>query len=142
MAILGDSAIFANDAFTSQQWTDLRRSTELSPVHRLMLAVLDDALRCAGLIPKQSNGVARPHRNLVAARHASRKREAVRIAAVAWMLADDSACGPFSFIALCDALGLDAGRLRALVDHPDGQHLATAAITGSITTGDRRHHGG
>jgi len=97
-----------------------------SPVKRLMLAMLEDALRCAGVIPRRGYPP-RLHRTAASTASAAariRKVSVRRLEAIGWMLADDSD-GPFSFEAVCDALGLDAGRLRALVaptpaDHHNG----------------------
>jgi hypothetical protein len=58
---LGDESIFAPDTTTPSQWRDLRTNFEArSGLQRLQTAILDDALRCAGLlgqrgrVPRQS----------------------------------------------------------------------------------------
>jgi len=124
MAILGDSATLAPDVLVPSQWRDLHRNHEAPPLQRLQFAVLEDGLRCAGVIGRRTYP---PRKRVTPTSTASatdrlRKVGIQQRESIAWMLADDSACGPFSFIALCDALGIDAARLRALVDHHDGDH--------------------
>jgi len=123
VAILGDSAIFANVAFTPQQMADTRRSASLSPVHRLQFAVLEDGLRCAGVIGRRTYP---PRKRVTPTSTASatdrlRKAGIKRVEAIRWMFADD-ADGPFSFAVLCDELQIDAARLRNLVEHRGGDH--------------------
>src|SRR5262249_45077967 len=64
------------------------------PVHKLMLAVLEQALRDCG------------------ARHACRKSFTVE--ARQWLL-DADADGPFASATICEVLGIDADRMRQRV---------------------------
>ena len=68
---------------------------ELQPEKRLMFAVLADAIRTA---TQQEVAVRQRRCQLI--------REAK-----AWFAADDQEW-PFSFVSICDALGIDAARLR------------------------------
>jgi hypothetical protein len=65
----------------------------------LRLAILQDAIRC--LAAESEFSCARRDR-----------REAAR-----WIAADD-ASWPFSFVNVCEALDMDAGRLRRVLLHP------------------------
>jgi len=136
VAILGDSAIFANDAITRSQWNELHRSTELSPTRRLQFAVLEDALKCAGVIARRTYPP-RPHRTVTASASAANRVRKVGIRqaeAIRWMLADD-ADGPFSFGSVCSELGIDAGRLRGLVAPTPPTIAAAIAIIATAVTG-------
>ena len=142
MSILGDSAIFANDAATPSQWADTRRSAMLSPTRRLMLATLEDGLLCAGVLGRRTYP---PRKHHSATSHASardrvRKSSIRQREAIAWMLTPDGD-GPFAFGVLCAEFGIDAGRLRALVDHHDGDHHHPDRH-GGVRNGDHRHYGG
>jgi hypothetical protein len=64
-------------------------------IKRLMLAVLEDALRCL--------------QTYADARTPIRRRMFAE--AEAW-IADRTACGPFAFEAICEALGIEYSRLR------------------------------
>jgi len=139
VAILGDSATLAPDVLVPSQWLDLRRSTESSPVHRLQFAVLEDGLRCAGVIGRRTYPPRKHHTpaSSASARDRVRKAGIRQREAIVWMLTPDGD-GPFSFAVLCDELQIDAGRLRALVaptpaDHRNGDHH---------DGGDHRHHRG
>ncbi len=68
--------------------------------HALMLAVLEDAIHCAGLTP--------PERRPELLRLRLRARRWVRSGDQDWL---------FSFEGICDALSIDAGRLRRRVLH-------------------------
>ena len=78
-----------------------RAAREPGPERRLMLGVLDDAL-----------DTYRRHADLPARRHRRLFAETER-----WLLSDDITW-PFSFLNLCDALGIDADWLRARLRHP------------------------
>ncbi len=69
-----------------------RRISE-SPERALMVAMLQDAFNCV----MNSGG--------------SNQRARLATEAQAWLEAEDD--GPFSFVWVCDALGLDAERIRA-----------------------------
>jgi hypothetical protein len=74
----------------------LARATQTAGEHRLMLAVLEDAVR------------------IVVASRAGASRKSNRLVAETrqWLLGED-ASWPFSFRNVCDVLGIDAQLLRA-----------------------------
>src|SRR6185369_3997518 len=75
-----------------------RIDADVSGERALMLAVLEDAASC-----------------IIRARRQRRLRYAIRVLAAdatSWVLAEDHAW-PFSFVNICDVLGVDAGALRA-----------------------------
>jgi hypothetical protein len=73
----------------------------MSPEKRLMVAVLEDALR---IYTKYGPVPPRKHRRLFA--------ETER-----WLFSDD-ASAPFAFVKVCEVLGIDVGRLRARLARP------------------------
>lgn len=89
-------------AITPDQWLDLNRRSHDAPELRLIIAVLEDAMRCVS--GRGNVGADWQHYN----RH---REEEAR----AW-LKDDSQ-GVFSFRWVTQALGLDATAVRARVAH-------------------------
>jgi hypothetical protein len=71
---------------------------------RLMLAVLIDAIRALTAARTPTPRI-RTHRAWLHDR--------------AWLVSEDDST-PFSFVRICDALGLDAGYIRRCVLHPSG----------------------
>ena len=94
-----DALFSQGDSVLPVQFYPARRgSASVEPVLRLMAAVLSDAMRCF-------------QRNF-AARHTHGRREFRE--AQFWIF-EDKGTGPFSFEDVCDALGIDSGRLRASI---------------------------
>ena len=90
-------SIFVPDVLTPEQYYDSRRDdSAIAPVKRLMMAVLEDALRCF-----QNNADAK-----------SGPRKRLFQEAEQW-LCGDSGDGPFSFETVCETLGIEPGFLRA-----------------------------
>ncbi|HVA40913.1 MAG TPA: hypothetical protein VNF49_09625, partial [Candidatus Binataceae bacterium] len=85
------------DAPTPAQYYDGVRSEDASirPVKRLMLAVLEDAMRCYQSYATARNGM---HRRLF-------------IEAEAWLM-DRRADGPFAFQTICETLGIEPSCAR------------------------------
>jgi hypothetical protein len=92
------AAMMIPDALTPQQFYDGRRadSPAIQPIKRLMLAVLEDAMRCYQSYFNAHTGA---HRRLFAE-------------AEAWIL-DRKADGPFSFETICETLGINAECMRS-----------------------------
>jgi hypothetical protein len=89
--------LFASDAILASQFNGLRRSPLGDPgIRRLLLAVLADALDCA-----RASSAAHPQSVR------GRRRDEAR----AWLL-DAARTAPFSFIWVCDGLGIDPAYLR------------------------------
>jgi hypothetical protein len=89
-------SLFAPEILTPEQYYDERRDdSAIYPVKRLMMAVLEDALRCF-----QNNSTAKggPRQRLFAEAHE-------------W-LCGDSCDGPFSFETVCETLGIEPQYLR------------------------------
>lgn len=90
-------SIFVPDIVTPEQFYDCRRDdSTLTPVKRLMMAVLEDALRCF-----QNNATA-----------TSGPRKRLFAEAEQW-LCNDSSDGLFSFTTVCETLGIEPRFLRA-----------------------------
>jgi hypothetical protein len=90
-------SIFVPDIVTPEQFYDSRRDdSAIAPVKRLMMAVLEDALRCF-----QNNADAKggPRKRLFAE-------------AEQW-LCGEGGDGPFSFDTVCETLGIEPRFLRA-----------------------------
>lgn len=94
--------LFVPDALTPAQYYSGLRAHDLPirPIKRLMLAVLEDAMRCY-----QTCGNAR-----------GRARRRLFAEAEAWLL-DHRADGPFAFETICQTLGIDPGCLRSGLRH-------------------------
>jgi len=93
----------------------LYASKESTPERRLLAAVLLDAVQMIRRGPEYHEG--RPYRD-----------------AVAWIMAERNAW-PFCFVALCEALGLDADKVRAQLLERNG--TASGTTTGPAMLGAR-----
>jgi hypothetical protein len=101
-------SIFVPDIVTPEQFYDSRRDDGgNAPVKRLMMAVLEDALRCF-----QNNADAR-----------SGPRKRLFAEAEQWLCTDNSD-GPFSFETVCDTLGIEPRFLRSGLREWRSQQLA------------------
>jgi hypothetical protein len=101
-------SIFVPDIITPEQFYDARRDdSAIAPVKRLMMAVLEDALRC--------------FQNNADARNGPRKR--VFVEAEQWLCGDTSD-GLFSFETVCETLGIEPSFLRGGLREWRGQQLA------------------
>jgi hypothetical protein len=85
------------DILTPVQYYDGMRRDDLATgaIERLMLAVLEDALRCLQTCAKARTSI----------------RRRMFFEAQAWV-SDRTARGPFAFDAICDAIGIEPNRLR------------------------------
>lgn len=98
----------SHDEISVETFFDSRMSlSTVSPETALMYAVLEDAFLCLQKTAKLSRLVRR------------QAREAER-----WILSDDSRW-VFSFLPICDALGLDPGYMRKKLKHWDPADLDT-----------------
>jgi len=89
-------SLFVPDVITPEQFYDTRHDdSAIRPVKRLMLAVLEDALRC---FQNNANAKTGPRRRLYAE-------------AEQW-LCGDGGDGPFSFDTVCETLGIEPRFLR------------------------------
>jgi hypothetical protein len=92
----GISSFFQPDILLGDQYIDnFRRKTPLEPEKALLLAVLDDGIRCF-----QDNILPR-----------NRKKQLLFEEAEAWLFSDESN-GVFSFVSICALLGFDPGYIR------------------------------
>jgi hypothetical protein len=101
-------SIFVPDVITPEQYYDTRRDDSANaPVRRLMMAVLEDALRCF-----QNNADAKggPRKRLFAE-------------AEQW-LCNEGGDGPFSFDTVCETLGIEPQFLRSGLREWRSQQLA------------------
>lgn len=90
------NSLFVPELVTPEQYYDSRRDdSPMRPLKRLMLAVLEDALRC--------------FQNNAAAKSGPRKRAFAE--AEQW-LCNGSGDGPFSFETVCETLGIEPRFLR------------------------------
>jgi len=90
-------SLFTPEVLTPEQYYDERRDDSvMRPVKRLMMAVLEDALRC--------------FQNNAATRGGPRKR--LFCEAEEW-LCNDNSDGPFSFNTVCETLGIEPRYLRS-----------------------------
>jgi hypothetical protein len=104
-------SIFVPDVITPEQYYDARRDdSAIAPVKRLMMAVLEDALRC---FQNNSDAKSGPRKRLFAE-------------AEQWLCGEDGD-GPFSFDTVCETLGIEPGFLRAGLREWRGQQLAGIA---------------
>ncbi|MGH7905967.1 MAG: hypothetical protein ACREP6_05010 [Candidatus Binataceae bacterium] len=105
-------ALFTPEVLTPEQYYDERRDdSALRPVKRLMMAVLEDALRC--------------FQNNAAAKTGARARAFAE--AEEW-LCGESGEGPFSFDTVCETLGIEPQYLRSGLRNWRDEQLA--GITG------------
>jgi hypothetical protein len=95
-------ATFSSD--TKQDWLKLNRSHQLSGEEGLMLAVLQDALSVI------RNGEPRAVDGYLKNEDMGRLVSEAR----AWVMSNDRGW-PFSFVSICDSLGLDPGCVRRAV---------------------------
>lgn len=101
-------SIFVPDIITPQQYYDARRDdSAVAPVKRLMMAILEDALRCF-----QNNADA-----------PSGPRKRLFNEAEQWLCADKGD-GPFSFETVCETLGIEPQYLRSGLRDWRNQQLA------------------
>lgn len=101
-------SIFVPDIVTPEQYYDTRRDdSAIAPVKRLMMAVLEDALRCF-----QNNADAK-----------SGPRKRLFAEAEQW-LCGDGGDGPFSFGTVCETLGIEPSFLRSGLREWRSQQLA------------------
>jgi len=104
--VLGN--IFVPDVITPEQYYDTRRDdSAIAPVKRLMMAELEDALRCF-----QNNADAK-----------SGPRKRLFAEAEQW-LCGDGGDGPFSFGTVCETLGIEPAFLRSGLREWRSQQLA------------------
>ena len=90
-------SLFTPEVLTPEQYYDERRDDSvMRPVKRLMMAVLEDALRC--------------FQNNAGTRSGPRKR--LFAEAEEWLCGDNSD-GPFSFNTVCETLGIEPRYLRS-----------------------------
>src|ERR1700733_8239911 len=90
-------SIFVPDVLTPEQYYDSRRDdSAMAPVKRLMMAVLEDALRCF-----QNNSDAK-----------SGPRKRLFNETEQWLCGEEGD-GPFSFATVCETLGIEPSFLRS-----------------------------
>jgi hypothetical protein len=91
------AGIMIPDGLTPGQYYDGIRADDacVRPVKRLMLAVLEDAMRC--------------YQTYAGSRSLTQRR--LFVEAEAWLL-DRRADGPFAFVTVCETLGIDPNCLR------------------------------
>jgi hypothetical protein len=96
------------DALTPQQYYDGVRADDPSvrPVKRLMLAVLEDAMRCYQTYANSRNG----------------NQRRLFVDAEAWLM-DRRADGPFAFVTVCETLGIEPSCLREGLRRWRGQQV-------------------
>jgi hypothetical protein len=89
-------SLFQPDVLLADQYSDnFRRKIPLEPERALVLAVLEDAVRCF-----QDNILPR-----------NRKKQMLFEEAQEWLFSDDSSW-LFSFVSICAVLGIDPGYIR------------------------------
>jgi hypothetical protein len=104
-------SLFVPDVLTPEQFYDSRRDdSSIRPVKKLMMAILEDALRC--------------FQNNADAKTGSRKR--LFNEAEAWLCGEGGE-GPFSFETVCETLGIEPKFLRAGLKEWRNQQLAGVA---------------
>jgi len=95
------SLISVPDIFTPAQFFDLSRSSETTPEKRLMLAILEDAIRCFRGHAYQANGSPTADR-----------AAALQLEAEKWIF-DDDTDAPVTFHDICMAFGIHPEWMRA-----------------------------
>ena len=104
-------SLFVPDVLTPEQYYDSRRDdSTIRPVKKLMMAILEDALRC--------------FQNYADAKDGARKR--LFQEAEQWLCGDGGE-GPFSFETVCETLGIEPGFLRNGLREWRTQQLAGVA---------------
>jgi hypothetical protein len=97
--------IFAGVGILPIQYGESRRRKLPSEGERkLLFAVLEDAIRT--YLRHRDNAVARNNEDFVEAAE--------------WLSCDEE-CGPFSFVSVCEALGIDADCLRSGISNHTGR---------------------
>jgi hypothetical protein len=105
------ATLFQPDSLAAPQFFDtLRRRSYPDPTHRLILAILEDAIHCF-----QDNLRARDP-----------KRRALHLEAERWILSEDRTW-IFSFENVCEMLGLEPGYLRSGLIRWKERQLASRA---------------
>jgi hypothetical protein len=90
------ASLFQPDVLLTEQYIDnFRRKTPLEPERALLLAVMDDAIRCF-----QDNILSQ-----------NKKKQLLFDEARDWLFSDDFSW-VFSFVSICGFLGLDPGYIR------------------------------
>jgi hypothetical protein len=90
------ASLFQPDVLLAEQYSEnFRRKIPLEPEKTLLLAVLDDAVRCF-----QDNVLPQ-----------NKKKQMLFDEAQEWLFMDESS-GIFSFVSICGVLGLDPGYIR------------------------------
>jgi len=106
------ASLFRPDFLTPRQWQDFHRNGD-DPVKNLLRALLELSLRDATGVRRQGSSVRRARRSplLLAREGAKRSKQVRRDAREArlWIF-DDGSDGPFSFVNVCEALGIAARR--------------------------------
>ncbi|MGH7865947.1 MAG: hypothetical protein ACREQB_13225 [Candidatus Binataceae bacterium] len=101
-------SLFVPDVLTPEQYYDSRRDdSTIRPVKKLMMAILEDALRC--------------FQNHADAKVGSRRR--LFQEAEHWLCGEGGE-GPFSFETVCETLGIEPAFLRNGLKEWRGQQLA------------------
>lgn len=101
-------SLFVPDVLTPEQFYDSRRDdSSIRPVKKLMMAILEDALRC--------------FQNNADAKSGARKR--LFQEAEQWLCGEGGE-GPFSFETVCETLGIEPGFLRSGLKEWRAQQLA------------------
>jgi len=104
-------SLFVPDVLTPEQYYDSRRDdSAIRPVKKLMMAILEDALRC--------------FQNYADVKGGPRKR--LFEDAEQWLCGDGGE-GPFSFETVCETLGIEPGFLRNGLREWRTQQLAGVA---------------
>jgi len=103
--------LFVPDVLTPEQFYDSRRDdSTIRPVKKLMMAILEDALRC---FQNHADAKAGPRKRLF--------QEAEQ-----WLCGDGGE-GPFSFETVCETLGIEPGFLRNGLKEWRNQQLSGVA---------------
>jgi len=124
-------SIFVPDVITPQQYYDSRHDdSAIAPVKRLMMAVLEDALRC---FQNNSDANSGPRKRLFAE-------------AEQW-LCGEAGDGPFSFDTVCETLGIEpnffTGRSQRLAQSATRRGFESApgtSVPGCSEWQDQREH--
>ncbi|MEW6269660.1 MAG: hypothetical protein AB1689_10230 [Thermodesulfobacteriota bacterium] len=88
-------AAFENEAVLPVQYDDIVRGDARPPEHRLLFAVLEDAVRCWQLYASATSPVG----------------QEIFGETAAWFASDDDA-SPFTFVAICHLFALDPAYIR------------------------------
>ena len=139
----GSASLFRPDYFRPSQWRDQHRGEngDDAPIKRLMLAMLEDALRDAtgarsSVKVRRWNALRSPRAIARAGARRSQRARALRRDALKWVF-DTDAEGVFSFVSVCDTLGIDAERLRGRVAGRDRLTSAGVHQLGSLSGGNK-----